>query len=131
MDLLASDGKGFEVYLVGGCVSDLILDRTPKEFYILTSAELKEIRQEFEGKKAVNLVFSRNIFSSNQVSSFTATGSKFERNVYNVVRRPACSEADFIHWKNRVAFFFFLLELYFNFINIKIVLICCYPKLIA
>ncbi|XP_055818746.1 uncharacterized protein LOC129887606 isoform X2 [Solanum dulcamara] len=69
--------KGFEVYLVGGCVRDLILDRTPKDFDILTSAELKE------------------------VSSFTTTGRKFKRNVYNVVRRPpACSEADFIRWKN-------------------------------
>lgn len=35
---------GFEVYLVGGCVRDLILDRTPKDFDILTSAELKEVR---------------------------------------------------------------------------------------
>ncbi|GFZ08028.1 tRNA nucleotidyltransferase/polyA polymerase family protein [Actinidia rufa] len=37
--------KGFEVYLVGGCVRDLILKRTPKDFDIITSAELKEVIQ--------------------------------------------------------------------------------------
>lgn len=34
---------GFEVYLVGGCVRDLILQRIPKDFDIITSAELKEV----------------------------------------------------------------------------------------
>lgn len=35
--------SGYEVYLVGGCVRDLILKRTPKDFDIITSAELKEV----------------------------------------------------------------------------------------
>ncbi|PHU23463.1 hypothetical protein BC332_08570 [Capsicum chinense] len=39
--------KGFEVYLVGGCVRDLILKRTPKDFDIITTAELKEVRRTF------------------------------------------------------------------------------------
>jgi hypothetical protein len=34
---------GYEIYLVGGCVRDLILKRTPKDFDIITSAELKEV----------------------------------------------------------------------------------------
>lgn len=34
---------GYEVYLVGGCVRDLILKRIPKDFDIITSAELKEV----------------------------------------------------------------------------------------
>lgn len=34
---------GYEVYLVGGCVRDLIVKRTPKDFDIITSAELKEV----------------------------------------------------------------------------------------
>ncbi|KAC9605576.1 hypothetical protein E3N88_45564 [Mikania micrantha] len=33
---------GFDVYLVGGRVRDLILKRTPKDFDVLTTAELKE-----------------------------------------------------------------------------------------
>ncbi|XP_010550754.1 PREDICTED: uncharacterized protein LOC104821535 [Tarenaya hassleriana] len=39
--------KGFEVYLVGGCVRDLILKRIPKDFDILTSAELREVVRTF------------------------------------------------------------------------------------
>ncbi|XP_040368193.1 uncharacterized protein LOC112178662 isoform X3 [Rosa chinensis] len=39
--------EGFEVYLVGGCVRDLILKRTPKDFDILTSAELREVTRTF------------------------------------------------------------------------------------
>ncbi|KAF3675185.1 putative mitochondrial phosphate carrier protein 3, mitochondrial-like isoform X1 [Capsicum annuum] len=39
--------KGFEVYLVGGCVRDLILKRAPKDFDIITTAELKEVRRTF------------------------------------------------------------------------------------
>ena len=34
---------GYDVYLVGGCVRDLILKRIPKDFDILTSAELREV----------------------------------------------------------------------------------------
>ncbi|KFK34184.1 hypothetical protein AALP_AA5G111500 [Arabis alpina] len=39
--------KGHDVYLVGGCVRDLILKRTPKDFDILTSAELREVVRTF------------------------------------------------------------------------------------
>ncbi|MFS7971378.1 putative polynucleotide adenylyltransferase [Helianthus anomalus] len=38
---------GFDVYLVGGCVRDLILKRTPKDFDVLTTAELKEVMKAF------------------------------------------------------------------------------------
>lgn len=34
---------GFEVYLVGGCVRDVMMKRTPKDFDILTTAELREV----------------------------------------------------------------------------------------
>lgn len=34
---------GYDVYLAGGCVRDLILKKTPKDFDIITSAELKEV----------------------------------------------------------------------------------------
>lgn len=35
--------EGYQVYLVGGCVRDLVLKRTPKDFDVITSAELKEV----------------------------------------------------------------------------------------
>ncbi|KAG5629338.1 hypothetical protein H5410_001055 [Solanum commersonii] len=100
--------KGFEVYLVGGCVRDLILDRTPKDFDILTSAELKEVLKIFQHCEIVGRRFPIcHVHIDDtivEVSSFTTTGRKFKRNGYNVVRRPpACSEADFIRWKNCLA----------------------------
>lgn len=34
---------GYDVYLVGGCVRDLVLKKTPKDFDIITSADLGEV----------------------------------------------------------------------------------------
>ena len=34
---------GFEAYLVGGCVRDLILNKTPKDFDVITTAKLNEV----------------------------------------------------------------------------------------
>lgn len=34
---------GFEAYLVGGCVRDLILGKTPKDFDVVTSATLEQV----------------------------------------------------------------------------------------
>ncbi|XP_010426382.1 PREDICTED: uncharacterized protein LOC104711381 [Camelina sativa] len=39
--------KGHDVYLVGGCVRDLVLKRTPKDFDVLTSAELRDVVRTF------------------------------------------------------------------------------------
>jgi len=39
--------KGHEAYLVGGCVRDLLLGHTPKDFDISTSAEPEEIKSLF------------------------------------------------------------------------------------
>ncbi len=38
---------GFESYLVGGCVRDLLLGRTPKDFDIATAAEPEQVRRLF------------------------------------------------------------------------------------
>ncbi|KAE9606594.1 hypothetical protein Lal_00025749 [Lupinus albus] len=45
LDLLRR--KGFDSYLVGGCVRDLLLKRTPKDFDVITTAELTEVRKHF------------------------------------------------------------------------------------
>lgn len=39
--------KGFDVYLVGGSVRDLVLKRTPKDFDVITSADLREVKRTF------------------------------------------------------------------------------------
>lgn len=38
---------GFEAYIVGGCVRDLIMDRTPKDWDITTNAQPEEIQKLF------------------------------------------------------------------------------------
>ena len=40
--------SGFEVYLVGGCVRDIIMDRNPKDWDITTNAKPEEIIKLFE-----------------------------------------------------------------------------------
>ncbi|HRH31238.1 MAG TPA: HD domain-containing protein [Candidatus Paceibacterota bacterium] len=40
--------KGFEAYIVGGCVRDLILGRTPKDWDVTTNAKPEEIQALFE-----------------------------------------------------------------------------------
>ncbi|XP_020979176.1 uncharacterized protein LOC107639976 [Arachis ipaensis] len=37
--------KGFKSYLVGGCVRDLLLNRTPKDFDVITTGELNEVKK--------------------------------------------------------------------------------------
>ncbi|XP_015963535.1 uncharacterized protein LOC107487410 isoform X1 [Arachis duranensis] len=39
------DLVGFKSYLVGGCVRDLLLNRTPKDFDVITTAELHEVKK--------------------------------------------------------------------------------------
>lgn len=34
---------GFDAYLVGGCVRDLILNRVPKDYDVITTADLKQV----------------------------------------------------------------------------------------
>ncbi len=42
------ENKGFEAYIVGGCVRDLILGRTPKDWDVTTNARPEEIQGLFE-----------------------------------------------------------------------------------
>lgn len=42
------NSKGFEAYLVGGCVRDLLLRRTPKDYDVATSALPQEVQAIFE-----------------------------------------------------------------------------------
>jgi len=48
---------GYEAYLVGGCVRDLILGRTPKDFDVATSAHPSEIRMLFRNSRLIGRRF--------------------------------------------------------------------------
>jgi len=49
--------RGFKAYLVGGCVRDLLLDRTPKDFDVATSATPNEIKQLFRNSRIIGRRF--------------------------------------------------------------------------
>lgn len=48
---------GFQAYLVGGCVRDLLLERTPKDFDVATSATPKETKQLFRNCRIIGRRF--------------------------------------------------------------------------
>ncbi len=46
--LIGLEGAGFEAYLVGGCVRDLLLGRKPKDWDVTTNAKPEEIQKVFK-----------------------------------------------------------------------------------
>ncbi|KAK4362717.1 hypothetical protein RND71_017958 [Anisodus tanguticus] len=97
--------KGFEVYLVGGCVRDLILKRTPKDFDILTTAELKEVRRTFSHCEIVGRRFPIcHVHVGDEVvevSSFQTSGIRPVRDLGLSFEKPIdCDEKDhFMGWR--------------------------------
>ncbi|CAN8271250.1 unnamed protein product [Cochlearia groenlandica] len=49
--------QGFDAYLVGGCVRDLILHRAPKDYDVITTANLKQIRRMFHRAQVIGKRF--------------------------------------------------------------------------
>ena len=64
---------GFESYIVGGAVRDLLLDRQPKDFDISTSATPEEVRQVF-GRRQCRIIGKR----------FRLTHVYMEQDIYEV-----------------------------------------------
>lgn len=50
-------GAGFQAYLVGGCIRDLLLGAQPKDFDVATSATPEEIRQLFRNARLIGRRF--------------------------------------------------------------------------
>uniref|UniRef100_A0A1J3K9G1 Poly(A) polymerase I n=1 Tax=Noccaea caerulescens TaxID=107243 RepID=A0A1J3K9G1_NOCCA len=49
--------QGFDAYLVGGCVRDLVLHRVPKDYDVITTANLKQIRRLFHRAQVIGKRF--------------------------------------------------------------------------
>ncbi len=71
--------QGYEAYLVGGCVRDLLLDREPKDFDVATSALPEEVRQVFRNSRLIgrrfrlaHVRFGREII---EVATFRGSGA--------------------------------------------------------
>ncbi|KAJ7945644.1 Poly A polymerase [Quillaja saponaria] len=97
--------RGYDVYLVGGCVRDLILKRTPKDFDIITSAELKEVMRAFSWCEIIGKRFPICHVHIDgtivEVSSFSTGRKKFDKDFNHDVGRPnGCDEKDYLRWRN-------------------------------
>ncbi|XP_020247981.1 uncharacterized protein LOC109825542 [Asparagus officinalis] len=99
-------GQGFEAYLVGGCVRDLILGRTPKDFDVVTTATLEQIKNQFHrsiiiGRRfPICLVY---IFSTKiEVSSFETTHIDAQHGQMILFSQMpnSCDKKDFVRWKD-------------------------------
>lgn len=98
--------KGFQAYLVGGCVRDLLLDRTPKDFDVITSASLKEIKNVFDRARVVGSRFPIcHVFikgSMVDVSSFgtLAKGADSEKKDSEPRKPTGCDKFNLMRWRN-------------------------------
>lgn len=71
--------RGFEAYLVGGCVRDLLLDKQPKDFDVITAAMPAEVKRVFSNSRIVGRRFRlvHVLFSAKmiEVSTFRAAST--------------------------------------------------------
>jgi poly(A) polymerase len=81
--------EGYEAYLVGGCVRDLLLGREPKDFDVATNADPEEIRKVFRNCRIIgrrfrlaHVHFGKDVI---EVATFRggATENQNERQVLN------------------------------------------------
>ncbi|KAM3316187.1 hypothetical protein ACQJBY_034355 [Aegilops geniculata] len=90
--------KGFEAYLVGGCVRDLLLKRAPKDFDVITTASLKEVSS----------------FKTN------STQVKGNENVNCSEETDGHDEGDILRWKDSLRRDFTVNSLFFNPFNYRV-----------
>ncbi|XP_035831587.1 uncharacterized protein LOC110922624 isoform X2 [Helianthus annuus] len=98
--------RGFEAYLVGGCVRDLLLNRPPKDFDVITTANLDQISEQFHRCQVVGLRFPVcRVFikgSVVEVSSFDTLAKDAEgKEKFLESQTPkGCDNLDLMRWKN-------------------------------
>ncbi|KAJ9172580.1 hypothetical protein P3X46_015797 [Hevea brasiliensis] len=113
-------GKGFQAYLVGGCVRDLLLNRIPKDFDVVTTAKLKEVKKQFFRSVIVGRRFPIcrvHIRSSVvEVSSFeTVAKHAEEKEKVLLSQMPSGSDKkDFVCWRNSMHRDFTINSLFFD-----------------
>ncbi|XVE87528.1 hypothetical protein DITRI_Ditri18aG0125000 [Diplodiscus trichospermus] len=97
---------GFEAYLVGGCVRDLVLKRIPKDFDVITTADLKQIKKKFNHAVIVGRRFPicrvHIKGSVIEVSSFNTVAKHDEdkERALSFLVPNGCDEKDLIRWRN-------------------------------
>ncbi|MQM17891.1 hypothetical protein Taro_050876 [Colocasia esculenta] len=98
--------EGFRAYLVGGCVRDLLLRRTPKDFDVVTTASLQEVKRRFHraiiiGRRfPICRVYIKGCMV--EVSSFETTSKNAEGRKPNITTQMAsiCDDNTLTRWRN-------------------------------
>ena len=72
--------SGFKAYLVGGCIRDLVLDKNPKDFDVVTDATPEQIKKAIPRSRIIGrrfkLVHVRKGRKITEVSTFRSKGGK-------------------------------------------------------
>ncbi|XVF59888.1 hypothetical protein PTKIN_Ptkin07bG0312100 [Pterospermum kingtungense] len=111
---------GFEAYLVGGCVRDLLLKRIPKDFDVITTANLKQIKNKFHRAEIIGRRFPICMVhikgSIIEVSSFeTVTKQNNDKEkALSSLTPKRCNEKDLIRWRNSMHRDFTINSLFFD-----------------
>ncbi|XP_019417830.1 PREDICTED: uncharacterized protein LOC109328701 isoform X1 [Lupinus angustifolius] len=97
--------RGYDVYLVGSCVRDLILKRTPKDFDIITSAELEEVMRTFSWCEIIDKRFPVCHVHMDgtivEVSTLDSTRSNVDMEFSHDIEAPTgCNKKDHLRWMN-------------------------------
>ncbi|KAG2695189.1 hypothetical protein I3760_07G003400 [Carya illinoinensis] len=112
--------EGFEAYLVGGCVRDLLLNRTPKDFDVITTAKLKQIKKQFHRAEIIGRRFPicrvHIKGSVIEVSSFDTVAERAgeKEKVFSLKVPKGCDEKDVIRWRNSICRDFTINALFFD-----------------
>lgn len=97
--------KGIPAYLVGGCVRDLLLKKTPKDFDVITKAEPQQIRCFFSKCYIVGKRFPIcHVYVGSsivEVASFGTSEKVPTSRCLSFPREPAsCGYLDYLRWKD-------------------------------
>ncbi|KAH6820768.1 hypothetical protein C2S53_018953 [Perilla frutescens var. hirtella] len=115
--------KGFEAYLVGGCVRDLLLNKVPKDFDVITTGGLKQVKRKFQKAIIVGKRFPicRVTIKGSvvEVSSFETVAKESGGETTYISQMPkGCDPSDFRRWKNCLSRDFTVNSLFFDpFVN--------------
>ncbi|XP_057491907.1 uncharacterized protein LOC130777523 [Actinidia eriantha] len=115
---------GFEAYLVGGCVRDLLLNKVPKDFDVITTAALEQIRKQFHRCQIVGRRFPICWVHVKgcivEVSSFetVAKSAKVKEGLVLSQLPRGCNRIDFVRWRDCMRRDFTVNSLFFDpFVN--------------
>ncbi|MCQ2455706.1 MAG: CCA tRNA nucleotidyltransferase [Clostridia bacterium] len=86
--LLAIENSGFEAYIVGGCVRDLLMGKTPDDYDITTNALPKEIKSVFKNTADTGIKHGTVTVIDGNNTPFEVTTYRTESG-YSDMRHPA------------------------------------------